>query len=832
MSFNWDTEEQHNWEEALEGAVEERKVGRRVLWGAAMVVVVALLGLGLWSVAQKRAQEAQEQVRAGALAGHQLAQRAAADGDGELFLNLLTNEDAAWSQAQEALLEEGLLYEGAARFYELTPVATSEVSQTVTLDPELKMATVEVEQPFVTAVRAGVTQTVRLRQTHVYVQRNGGWLLARPSNEFWSRQWRLNGDMTRISYHMRDEAVALRLQKLLEETLPQMCELPGLECPADLHVQVRLEPDPDTLVEAWKPVAMTEGSREVLLPSPTLMGTPVDEEGMELVARVYAAHVVGRVMSHVAEYECCRQGLLVRAVVERQFHHLGLRPWPLGPEEYEQLLVGGVGDIDAYGLMSSSLLHILHNPLYRETWLRTLSLVEMGEATLPRGTLLEELGTMPDYWLIGENGSTAQFIRNWIEFVYERTRSGQMAAPPQPLPDADIRLVCLPGGSQVTGSSEATVWSYDLEAEEWSEELVHDAPGNWQTIAVYYLSEEYGYLIEEHSRALNQAGVDMRLVWQHGGEQRVILEERAQSGGAMLRAYYSGSDPSGRYLLLLRNYYQGEGLYTTDKYMLDLETCSRGECETFALSGYPMWSPDGSQTLLEGEPDSDQNYEFRPPVTIYRAGAQGQNATVVGRGYSAFWLDNNHYGYLQRIREGAQEEVVIVRTADNRASVVADSADFVTLLEEERPGMRGLYLERVASNLANPRQLLVQASLPSESTEFQQLNYLFMLQLAPDLQSVDEIRLLFFQASNRIGFTLAPNGRRVAIGGLEKWIVVDLESGETHPASQNVGFSRWSPDGEWLALQHEHYLLLYAPASDYRRVVVRDVPSCGRGLYW
>jgi hypothetical protein len=781
-------------------------------------------------VAQERAQAAQEQVRAGALAGHELAQRAAAAGDAELFLNLISTGDEGWREAQEALLDEGLLYEGAARFYDMSAVASAEVSQTVALDPGLQVATVEVERPFVTAVRAGVTQTVRLRQTHVYVQQEGGWLLAPPSSEFWSRQWRLNGEMVRVTYHMRDEAVALRLQSLLEEALPQMCELPGLECPADLFIEVRLEPDPELLVEAWKPEAMIAGNSEVVLPSPTITGTPLDEEGLDLVARTYAAQVMTRAINHVAEYDCCRQGLLVRAILERQLHHLGLQPWPLGPDEYERLLEVGVGDIDAYGLMSSSLLHILHRPFYRDTWLRVLSLVEMAEGTSAPGMLLEELGSMPDYWLIEEHGSTAQFIRNWIEFAYEQSRSGQLTAPPQPLPEADIRLVCLPGGSQVTGSSEATVWHYDLKADAWSEELAHDAPGNWQTIAIHYLSEEYGYLVEEHSRALNQAGVDMRLVWLRGGEELVLLEERAQNGGALLRAYYAGNDPSGRYVLLFRNYYEGEGVYATDQYVLDLQTCSTGECEAFALLGSPRWSPDGDQTLLEGEPEPGQGYEFRPPVAIYRAGPQGQSETLVGRGYGAFWLDNEHYGYLRSVEEETAQELVVGDVRAGVARVLASTADFAALLAQPPPGERGLRINHVVQDPSDPQHLLVHTFIP-DGTPPRTDGFLFSLRLSSDYQLVEDITLML-QADDHVYSMVSPNGRWALVSATEILYVMDLMSGETVFEARNVGPSRWSPDGEWVAQQREYYLLLYAPQSDYRQVVLRDMSGCMRGLYW
>jgi hypothetical protein len=113
----------------------------------------------------------------------------------------------------------------------------------------------------------------------------------------------------------------------------------------------------------------------------------------------------------------------------------------------------------------------------------------------------------------------------------------------------------------------------------------------------------------------------------------------------------------------------------------------------------------------------------------------------------------------------------------------------------------------------------------------------FLLELAADRRAVVEITQVFQteQPASINGFS--PDGRWLVISTwnaaarVNDVHLIDLPGNErqTFPAS---GFRMlWSADSQWLVQPEGDYLLLRAPAYDYKQLVLHDFSDC-YSAYW
>ena len=86
------------------------------------------------------------------------------------------------------------------------------------------------------------------------------------------------GEQLTLVYPKRDAAVAARLGVDLDALLDQMCaELEDLNCGSGLRVHLRLDTEPDSLLESNEIETILTSGLRLNLPAPTLIGTPTDE---------------------------------------------------------------------------------------------------------------------------------------------------------------------------------------------------------------------------------------------------------------------------------------------------------------------------------------------------------------------------------------------------------------------------------------------------------------------------------------------------------------------------------------------------------------------------
>jgi hypothetical protein len=357
MSFDWQTEDR-DWQEdetprrgrprpadlpplneALFDAPEQpvdraapARRGRRPLFLLAVVaLVVALAAVLYWQLA-RRATAAETRLTEEIAASHATVLDAARRGDGELFVSFLSGRDRAWAEAHEKLVRDGRFVDRAAFGLALSP--TAPVSPTVSLSPDLRAAELTLPQTYEVAVGNGLTETVGLQQTAIYRLGPDRWLFAPPDDAFWGETASVGGRYVRLTYPARDADLAEPLARDLDAALAEVCR--GLEdsCPG-LHLV--LSTAPASLVPYTVPISTWGGGSEIIMPTPTLFGRPVDDAGRRALSRVYAARVVAAAAANTSGWQCCDDALFYGALLDVQLYRLGLRPWPVGAVEYARL---------------------------------------------------------------------------------------------------------------------------------------------------------------------------------------------------------------------------------------------------------------------------------------------------------------------------------------------------------------------------------------------------------------------------------------------------------------------------------------------------------------
>ena len=163
------------------------------------------------------------------------------------------------------------------------------------------------------------------------------WLHFAPQRSFWGNWQTAHSQYITLSYPQRDEELAEQLLDDLDQDVADMCNaLPEDNCTPDFLLHIRLDNDPRSLVDMADPsnILTPAAGNIVRLPTPSLVGIPVDEDGYQALRQGYAAHVLTAAITANVHYTCCENGLLYQALIDKHLSQFGLRPWPLGIHEY------------------------------------------------------------------------------------------------------------------------------------------------------------------------------------------------------------------------------------------------------------------------------------------------------------------------------------------------------------------------------------------------------------------------------------------------------------------------------------------------------------------
>jgi hypothetical protein len=714
-------------------APSARRGARRRLIAIGAIVALAVVVAGL--LLASRADEAAAPIKKNVLDAYNVMHYAVEQGDADLFESLLSPASYPFAQAQRELSFGlgGLFDRGSLGLN----AAGQSIVADVALSADMKTATVLTDQPYTTRTATGAAETIRLRQTTAFRFDGRRWLLAPMDSTFWGDTTiEPGGRWLTVEAPERDRDIARNLAGDLGALLDKACgDDSNLGCPERLHLRLRFTTEPLSLAEMLRnswfgggPPRSTswlfQGTRDdeiaITLPTPTVVGLPLDGAGYQALLRSYATQLVHAVitveMDSLPDRGTDYYYVYRTAEIDRQLTRLGLRPWP-----------------------------------------------------------------MP---------------------VVER---GQIVPAP---PNQDVALYCIDNPTQG-----GTLYRYNPATDAWSEELTERFFASMNALPS-------GSLILREM-TVTQSSAWWRLVeWRDDGEQ-VVYVDRARNESA----FFNGqTDPSGRRLLV-----ELSGSNTFAYRLLDLGDCNANGCRLIDLPGQPVWSPDGSRTIMS---QSDGN--------LLLGDTFGQLIGYAGRGRQPFWLDNQTYAYTS---QDSQPRFALIETRiGGQATESVNEDDLRAALGTDADG-DFYYAGAVGVNPADPSWLLIRGGMFSDrpsSTVNDVRDVYFLLN-----RQTGQVAVPFVargRAATASYATFSADGRWIAATYYDPvesmWKVQLISLGSTprytfqmpsHAPSSSyliVLAENWSDDGQWLHVLADGVLYLIAPEHDHQRAVVPDAPGC------
>ncbi len=813
--FEWKTEEEAGWEEEIATTVKRPSPSFPWKPFGLFLLIAILLAAGVrWQI-NRQVSAVTANVENNVRAAHLFLHRVAGQQDVDLLKSLLSGRDGAWVEAQKTLVAEGWFSNPPLLGWTAVPLTASD-PLTVTLSPDLFAAEVQSEQSYQLLNLQGITETVTLRQTAVYRQGETRWLYAPPDDEFWGETAAYEGNYVTAVYPVRDEEIVIRLAQDIDALVGTICtEI--TTCGYASYVQINFRTAAENLFVSTEQQEIPFYLGAMTLPTPSLIGLPVDEVGYQALFRAYGAQVAKDLITYQVGYGCCRWRLLYESLLERQLHQLGLRPWPLTQPVYARLVLqpfsGGVTRLLINRPSFSAL-----DQMYLYAYVEFLESVVAPGVTL--ADMQRDLGQSRGVTAWVNQFVSTPFAHNavdmaFFQYIIQHANVAHTRPPTIPLPGV-IQMICNVGPF----NGRVSLHEYSPDTESWRELYMEETTPFWAYAQPVYSARQLAFMVEYLGE---ETGEIIYTLLEDGQPiASFVLDEGTQN------FYLWGADPHGRYLLLSRwDIENGPPEFR----LLDVAACRQGDCLPQPVAGLMVWSPDGRQTLITASEDLEREDLSDSPL-VWLGDATGQNKRVVGVGERPFWLDNTTYGYLQTDKAGRQEWVMAVVGEDNPRRLFAADDLLAVIPEAERP--ESLFIGYPLAVPNQPDRLYVEASSSSGSMP---IYYFFAITLTPDGFAVQDVTLLF-QSNSTSWVDLSPDGRWLVIydsSSVEGTAVTlrHLETGveQQLPFSQIQSGLSWSQDGKWYIRTGDGYLVFGTPDYQYQQFVFHDHGSCEQA-YW
>ncbi|MCB8981132.1 MAG: PD40 domain-containing protein [Ardenticatenaceae bacterium] len=809
MSFEWQTEEDYNWEEAPVSPQPPRRERRR--WPWLVLATFLLVGTAvflLYRQISQRVEAATGNIESDVVASYAVLQQAAQNKDENLFNSLLSGRDELWAGAQRENLRNDTLFDRQAFGLTWQPVLAETAVISQTFSPELTSVELTTLQNYSLNIGNGFTQTVPLMRVDVYRLGEDRWLYAPPEREFWGVRQRLEGQLISVRYPARDEAMVHRLSADLEARLVQVCSTPGFTCPEDAEVRLSFSAEPDSLTHFTFLDALIEdqasgdsvwaGGATVVLPTPTLVGLPQDETGYQALLRGYESYLLTVALNDLIGWECCEHLPFYQATVERQLYELGVGAWPLAGTAVS--LSEDVYLLDVAADWNSP-------PSETNT--------EFGASLMPYFAidfLVDTFGLSPAQ--IGQSlaaNPDSQF-NEWLaeitgnEFVYEALlnqtfqqylsrRFGVAQVVPQP--GYDMLLLC-----KSASDSQTALYQYDF------------GSGDPDLLQVLGRVDPFMTSLPDGS------GVALAVEGGNGPPETYLLRQGKRidvnwNNVAGITenpplAIPTTTDPNGRYLL-----WTVAPTYSTGSYyaLTDLETCQPGgSCEATPIGGYPNWSPDGQKLITLTTVNPWWHDGLDNGLMLLRDVLTANASNSPGFGASVFWLDDARFGYLNRYQNGVEQLVLTDVDLAPPTTLLTNGSLQGYLSPDERPDSLSLKMAQPLPE--NPDVLAVVAAGNFNLVDEVSPGYLFWYDRVADSVRM-QVDLPNWQNSELEGYRFSPDGRYLLFTyttpeetAVNLFLVDATEQQPRFLGYTVLGttslphhfYASWTPDGEWLAM--------------------------------
>ena len=804
--FDWRTDDEV-WSDEPESEPEPiTAVSRRAPWLAVVVILVFLsvAAFVVYRQLNQRIEAAHKAIEAEILLTQALVQRANWQQDDELLRSILSGRELDWTDLQLDLVREGHLFDRAGLGLQ---AQTAVANHQVTVAPDLQEAELLFEQEHAFQNGDGVTETVRLQHTAVY-RLGQKWLYAPPTEEFWGSWQTRDGRYLSIVYRQRDEAIVEQLAFDFEALVGEVCHLPDMDCPSDLHLHLRLDSEAESLLITADAQTLLEHSLRLNLPTPSLVGLPMDEAGYQALLQGYGRHLAAAIIVEQANYTCCERALLHQALLDWQLYQLGLRPWSLTASDYDQLFYNNVHTTSfSRGWFDSD------NPAH---WPRRAMLVQflVTESTELSPIAIQRL-LQADLtyiaWVTAIVGEA--FDEKLLDFLVAQIAINQSAQTVPPLPEQDILYRC----------QGEYVYQYDLHSSERPSLLdITDPASNY--VNLQPLTD--GYLLEElyFSSEITENRSVLTLV---EGNGRRPLFDTAADDTLLEFTYLSNISPDNRYFLI-NSFNQDSGELMS--FLLDPADCPDDVCRRYPVPGWHVWSPSGRRMLWQ---ERTAALGSSDPAPLMLANARGENPVQIAEDIvMPFWLDEQTMGYVRR--EGT-EQVLISRQLDDPLELVMARESDLRLWMPDLEPTQTLFIDFAWPAPANPDLILVMATSGDQSGTNNW--YYFLLERKPDGNKIT----LLQQTSDYAFGEFSPDGRFLTFisndltgpNNNTAINILNLETGQEHHLSSQSAWSglEWSADGNWLVQLYDEYLLLLAPAYDYKQIIPGKFSDCGNAIW-
>jgi hypothetical protein len=565
------------------------------------------------------------------------------------------------------------------------------------------------------------------------------------------------------------------------------------------------------------------------LPTPTLVGLPIDETGYEVLLDGYRSEIAALTLAFVNYPTNCDYSRLKIALLDYQLSRMGYRPLPITDVDYAMLLAERVHlEQMFYAVQNDG-----EEALNFEPWLEDLrpyhalivflseefdtSLAEIS-AYIDRERLVRDF-----YWSTLHNWSDENFADNgpleaaWEQFLIEKAGSERADAPE--LPDQNLRMVCY-GGDITTGVAypNGVLYELDLVSEEMTavyslrhtEGQIISLPGDTGAVVV---EQRYDF-VRENARVL--LWEDEPVVLFETADNLLPVPEFAAAAGADQILFYNDQN---------QNYE-----------IFPLAFCQSGNlCELLRQPGFPVWPHSGDLMMWVAANGLSIGYEHQIEVQLLFRGLNDLNELT---GRSPFWLDDNRFGY---IADYAQAGMAV--TVDENGNPGEEEVLFSLVEVNEFLALdSATVIESVLSRPGEPEDLIVVVTDRDGWASIYQVNVLRrwiqpLKERAFILDSREFERVTF-------NFNLSPDGRWLVITDDDRMKstasirLFDLDKVEVHTFEYKMVFNQpmhwtmdWSAGDEWLAIPDNGYIRLINPAADYQDVVVPDGVACS-GAVW
>ncbi|HET7090725.1 MAG TPA: hypothetical protein VFL17_18990 [Anaerolineae bacterium] len=375
-------------------------------------------------------------------------------------------------------------------------------------------------------------------------------------------------------------------------------------------------------------------------------------------------------------------------------------------------------------------------------------------------------------------------------------------SPPGPRPEQDIAVYCV-DGLQRYGS----LYRYSSSTDAWS-----TVSSGRLLAAMAPLPGGEGLLLQE---SMTADGAASRLILWQDGREKILLDALSTLDLVFPNVQIV---PPGHKLIVRWQSVDIAG-ERADYLLIDLKRCGSRGCETSTLSDLPVWSPDGSHTLVLSSRDS----------RLLLGNEDGQALIDLGGGIDPFWISDDTYGYFTD-PFGRAPAVVTATVANSETHPLLSLAGLVP----EEAEQLGLW-QIIPGQAAGSNMVIAVYTLPPQEAR---RTYWFLIDGrsgdTKPLPLEDEFFGLGLSPDERwlVGFTFDAAARVLS---LQFFDLHDFQASQLKTPAPESAYGalalayageNWSSDGQWFLSLNDDTLYLIAPGYDYYRAIAPESPGC------